>query len=722
MPRGADYEKKRREVENVLDEMENRKDIVSIVAYMKQVLIEETNNAEFDEENAPKYDAIVNFIGRTLEAAVEEGGENVDYFKQFIHEVNKQVGEAVYQADDCLEDIEEQIRKGEMEDAEFFADDPQKTEELARAILLSRTDIGKDISGAMGIMAVFGTVYTNQAMNKEDANMISEIIQGKAEGKNIITYPASYEAEKVLRSKPGMTKEKIDKLMKLAISSGEFYNSGYAIKKRIHPADDNGKIFDSISNDRIKCSTLNQKQLAEEKLKLENESANINPNLSKERYDGEELVINRKIKEVELAQKHRALDEQFPEDIKDISSMKAQLFSGVEKKGKLKAFEMKINNIKKATKAAAEHLARDRKERGTLDPKSHAQYLKLCEATAEFAALDPSKHTFSEITRKLRELKEASDSYYNSHKRGILGTGYKFVKGAERQISAKIIKMSLDESFDSIIKLNDELAGSFYDNQKLEECFEDLKRDQTICRKGIKRLEEKLGKKAALAAEKKPSEVKANETMSGVVEIDISEADVPGIEDAEPEIRTRPRSNTIYKSNNSAKAEDDLKIKVGRISVTRADVSPEIKTKSYAISSSQKAIRNIMESSGEINAETKAAVGTYMAQIIATCIVRDKEKTISTSESQAKIDKTFAAVEKSQPFKNMMAKANTDEGFRKLVDKALTRKPNELMVEYAAEYAKYKEQKKFAKGKNGEKLERTEQIKSTDNLKNKSMK
>ena len=129
-----------------------------------------------------------------------------------------------------------------------------------------------------------------------------------------------------------------------------------------------------------------------------------------------------------------------------------------------------------------------------------------------------------------------------------------------------------------------------------------------------------------------------------------------------------------------------------------------------------------MESSGEINAETKAAVGTYMAQIIATCIVRDKEKTISTSESQAKIDKTFAAVEKSPPFKNMMAQANTHEGFRKLVDKALTRKPNELMVEYAAEYAKYKEQKKFAKGKNGEKLERTEQIKSTDNLKNKSMK
>ena len=712
-------------VYDILDEYYNRNDIDGMVAYMKQVTMSVNN--DYDDasvETDPRRVAMIDYIGGRI--ATELDAHTTDFARNFTVAASRLSAKTAIGAIKKERDLEEQIRNGEIEDCDFFAQSAKNTEKLACYGLTSKAKYKEDIDAVREVGQMLSLAIDR--LHEEGVTQMgwyerecSGFLEDKYENGQLVQRNlVAAESLKVLESDKSLTEKDHMVALNFMAAGVDMNAFGYSVTKA-----NTGVFIDELPEERIKCKGLNAQQLEDRRNQLESQLAEYDsPSIveAKKLRESDKIGLTGRLEEVKLAQKRFALENADPALAKEIAVINNNINAVSLQEDALNTFKMSVNDFKTMTANVAKFFAEDKAARGDLNPKSHAEYLKLARLTSELAELEPGQNDPKQIVDKLKELQDTAHKYYKSHASIFRGK-----EGTERYKNAQFIGMILDDNIDRLEAIAGELQGTLAPGQTIDGVLADYDQIKKSLRAEVKNKKEILMEKAAhptenkaaevKAEENKPSEAKAKEEMSGVVEIDLDDAEVPEIEEDEPEIQTRPRSNAVYKSNKSAKAEDEINVKVGRISVTRADVSPEIKAKSYSVSSSQKAIRNIMENSGEINAETKAEVGTYMARIIATCIVRDKEKTISTNEAQVKIDKTFAAVEESKPFKNMMAKANTDASFRKLVDKALTKKPNELMVEFAAEYAKYKEQNKTVRGKNGEKLERIERVNSIEDVK-----
>ncbi len=712
-------------VYDILDEYYNRNDIDGMVAYMKQVTMSVNN--DYDDasvETDPRRVAMIDYIGGRIATELDE--HTTDFARNFTVAASRLSAKTAIDAIKKERDLEEQIRNGEIEDCDFFAQSAKNTEKLACYGLTSKAKYKEDIDAVREVGQMLSLAIDR--LHEEGVTQMgwyerecSGFLEDKYENGQLVQRNlVAAESLKVLESDKSLTEKDHMVALNFMAAGVDMNAFGYSVTKA-----NTGVFIDELPEERIKCKGLNAQQLEDRRNQLESQLAEYDsPSIveAKKLRESDKIGLTGRLEEVKLAQKRFALENADPALAKEIAVINNNINAVSLQEDALNTFKMSVNDFKTMTANVAKFFAEDKAARGNLNPKSHAEYLKLARLTSELAELEPGQNDPKQIVDKLKELQDTAHKYYKSHASIFRGK-----EGTERYKNAQFIGMILDDNIDRLEAIAGELQGTLAPGQTIDGVLADYDQIKKSLRAEVKNKKEILMEKAAhptenkaaevKAEENKPSEAKAKEEMSGVVEIDLDDAEVPEIEEDEPEIQTRPRSNAVYKSNKSAKAEDEINVKVGRISVTRADVSPEIKAKSYSVSSSQKAIRNIMENSGEINAETKAEVGTYMARIIATCIVRDKEKTISTNEAQVKIDKTFAAVEESKPFKNMMAKANTDASFRKLVDKALTKKPNELMVEFAAEYAKYKEQNKTVRGKNGEKLERIERVNSIEDVK-----
>lgn len=712
-------------VYDILDEYYNRNDIDGMVAYMKQVTMSVNN--DYDDasvETDPRRVAMIDYIGGRI--ATELDAHTTDFARNFTVAASRLSAKTAIGAIKKERDLEEQIRNGEIEDCDFFAQSAKNTEKLACYGLTSKAKYKEDIDavrevGQMLLLAIDRLHEEGVTQMGWYERECSDFLDDKYENGQLVQRNlVAAESLKVLESDKSLTEKDHMVALNFMAAGVDMELCGYVVTKA-----NTDTFIDQLPDERVKCKGLNAQQLEERRNQLESQLAEYeSPSIveAKKLREEDKNDISNRLEEVKLAQKRFALENADPALAKEIAVINNNINAVSLQEDALNTFKMSVNDFKTMTANVAKFFAEDKAARGDLNPKSHAEYLKLARLTSELAELEPGQNDPKQIVDKLKELQDTAHKYYKSHASIFRGK-----EGTERYKNAQFIGTILDDNIERLEAIAGELQETFAPGQTIDGVLKDYDQIKKSLRAEVKNKKEILMEKAAHptenkaveveAAEEKASEVKAKEEMSGVIEIDLDDAQVPEIEEDEPEIQTRPRSNAVYKSNKSAKAEDEINVKVGRISVTRADVSPEIKAKSYSVSSSQKAIRNIMENSGEINAETKASVGSYMAKIIATCIVRDKEKTISTNEAQVKIDKTFAAVEESKPFKNMMAKANTDASFRKLVDKALTKKPNELMVEFAAEYAKYKEQNKTVRGKNGEKLERIERVNSIEDVK-----
>lgn len=722
-------------VYDILDEYYNRNDIDGMVAYMKQVTMSVNN--DYDDasvETDPRRVAMIDYIGGRI--ATELDAHTTDFARNFTVAASRLSAKTAIGAIKKERDLEEQIRNGEIEDCDFFAQSAKNTEKLACYGLTSKAKYKEDIDavrevGQMLLLAIDRLHEEGVTQMGWYERECSDFLDDKYENGQLVQRNlVAAESLKVLESDKSLTEKDHMVALNFMAAGVDMELCGYVVTKA-----NTDTFIDQLPDERVKCKGLNAQQLEERRNQLESQLAEYDsPSIveAKKLREEDKNDISNRLEEVKLAQKRFALENADPAIAKEISVINNNINAVSLQEDALNTFKMSVNDFKTMTANVAKFFAEDKAARGNLNPKSHAEYLKLARLTSELAELEPGQNDPKQIVDKLKELQDTAHKYYKSHASIFRGK-----EGTERYKNAQFIGTILDDNIERLEAIAGELQGTFAPGQTIDGVLNDYDQIKKSLRAEAKSKREILMQKAANpadnkavevkadenkaveveAAEEKASEVKAKEELSGVIEIDLDDAQVLEIEEDEPEKQTRPRSNAVYKSNKSAKAEDEINVKVGRISVTRADVSPEIKAKSYSVSSSQKAIRNIMENSGEINAETKAEVGTYMARIIATCIVRDKEKTISTNEAQVKIDKTFAAVEESKPFKNMMAKANTDASFRKLVDKALTKKPNELMVEFAAEYAKYKEQNKTVRGKNGEKLERIERVNSIEDVK-----
>ena len=712
-------------VYDILDEYYNRNDIDGMVAYMKQVTMSVNN--DYDDasvETDPRRAAMIDYIGGRI--AAELDAHTTDFARNFTVAASRLGAKTAIGAIKKERDLEEQIRNGEIEDCDFFAQSAKNTEKLACYGLTSKAKYKEDIDAVREVGQMLSLAIDR--LHEEGVTQMgwyerecSGFLEDKYENGQLVQRNlVAAESLKVLESDKSLTEKDHMVALNFMAAGVDMNAFGYSVTKA-----NTGVFIDELPEERIKCKGLNAQQLEDRRNQLESQLAEYDsPSIveAKKLRESDKIGLTGRLTEVKLAQKRFALENADPALAKEIAVINNNINAVASQEDALNTFKMSVNDFKAMTANVAKFFAEDKAARGNLNPKSHAEYLKLARLTSELAELEPGQNDPKQIVDKLKELQDTAHKYYKSHASIFRGK-----EGTERYKNAQFIGTILDDNIERLEAIAGELQGTLAPGQTIDGVLADYDQIKKSLRAEVKNKKEILMEKAAhptenkaaevKAEENKPSEAKAKKEMSGVVEIDLDDAEVPEIEEDEPEIQTRPRSNAVYKSNKSAKAEDEINVKVGRISVTRADVSPEIKAKSYSVSSSQKAIRNIMENSGEINAETKAEVGTYMARIIATCIVRDKEKTISTNEAQVKIDKTFAAVEESKPFKNMMAKANTDASFRKLVDKALTKKPNELMVEFAAEYAKYKEQNKTVRGKNGEKLERIERVNSIEDVK-----
>lgn|GEM_PF-6851687 len=712
-------------VYDILDEYYNRNDIDGMVAYMKQVTMSVNN--DYDDasvETDPRRVAMIDYIGGRI--ATELDAHTTDFARNFTVAASRLSAKTAIGAIKKERDLEEQIRNGEIEDCDFFAQSAKNTEKLACYGLTSKAKYKEDIDAVREVGQILSLAIDR--LHEEGVTQMgwyerecSGFLEDKYENGQLVQRNlVAAESLKVLESDKSLTEKDHMVALNFMAAGVDMNAFGYSVTKA-----NTGVFIDELPEERIKCKGLNAQQLEDRRNQLESQLAEYDsPSIveAKKLRESDKIGLTGRLEEVKLAQKRFALENADPALAKEIAVINNNINAVSLQEDALNTFKMSVNDFKTMTANVAKFFAEDKAARGNLNPKSHAEYLKLARLTSELAELEPGQNDPKQIVDKLKELQDTAHKYYKSHASIFRGK-----EGTERYKNAQFIGTILDDNIERLEAIAGELQGTLAPGQTIDGVLADYDQIKKSLRAEVKNKKEILMEKAAhptenkaaevKAEENKPSEAKAKEEMSGVVEIDLDDAEVPEIEEDEPELQTRPRSNAVYKSNKSAKAEDEINVKVGRISVTRADVSPEIKAKSYSVSSSQKAIRNIMENSGEINAETKAEVGTYMARIIATCIVRDKEKTISTNEAQVKIDKTFAAVEESKPFKNMMAKANTDASFRKLVDKALTKKPNELMVEFAAEYAKYKEQNKTVRGKNGEKLERIERVNSIEDVK-----
>lgn len=712
-------------VYDILDEYYNRNDIDGMVAYMKQVTMSVNN--DYDDasvETDPRRVAMIDYIGGRI--ATELDAHTTDFARNFTVAASRLSAKTAIGAIKKERDLEEQIRNGEIEDCDFFAQSAKNTEKLACYGLTSKAKYKEDIDAVREVGQMLSLAIDR--LHEEGVTQMgwyerecSDFLEDKYENGQLVQRNlVAAESLKVLESDKSLTEKDHMVALNFMAAGVDMNAFGYSVTKA-----NTGVFIDELPEERIKCKGLNAQQLEERRKQLESQLAEYDsPSIveAKKLRESDKNGLTGRLEEVKLAQKRFALENADPALAKEIAVINNNINAVASQEDALNTFKMSVNDFKVMTANVAKFFAEDKAARGDLNPKSHAEYLKLARLTAELAELEPGQNDPKQIVDKLKELQDTAHKYYKSHASIFRGK-----EGTERYKNAQFIGTILDDNIERLEAIAGELQETFAPGQTIDGVLKDYDQIKKSLRAEVKNKKEILMEKAAHptenkaveveAAEEKASEVKAKEELSGVIEIDLDDAQVPEIEEDEPEKQTRPRSNAVYKSNKSAKAEDEINVKVGRISVSRADVSPEIKAKSYSVSSSQKAIRNIMENSGEINAETKAEVGTYMARIIATCIVRDKEKTISTNEAQVKIDKTFAAVEESKPFKNMMAKANTDASFRKLVDKALTKKPNELMVEFAAEYAKYKEQNKTVRGKNGEKLERIERVNSIEDVK-----
>lgn len=712
-------------VYDILDEYYNRNDIDGMVAYMKQVTMSVNN--DYDDasvETDPRRVAMIDYIGGRI--ATELDAHTTDFARNFTVAASRLSAKTAIGAIKKERDLEEQIRNGEIEDCDFFAQSAKNTEKLACYGLTSKAKYKEDIDAVREVGQMLSLAIDR--LHEEGVTQMgwyerecSGFLEDKYENGQLVQRNlVAAESLKVLESDKSLTEKDHMVALNFMAAGVDMNAFGYSVTKA-----NTGVFIDELPEERIKCKGLNAQQLEDRRNQLESQLAEYDsPSIveAKKLRESDKIGLTGRLEEVKLAQKRFALENADPALAKEIAVINNNINAVASQEDALNTFKMSVNDFKAMTANVAKFFAEDKAARGNLNPKSHAEYLKLARLTSELAELEPGQNDPKQIVDKLKELQDTAHKYYKSHASIFRGK-----EGTERYKNAQFIGTILDDNIERLEAIAGELQGTLAPGQTIDGVLADYDQIKKSLRAEVKNKKEILMEKAAhptenkaaevKAEENKPSEAKAKEEMSGVVEIDLDDAEVPEIEEDEPELQTRPRSNAVYKSNKSAKAEDEINVKVGRISVTRADVSPELKAKSYSVSSSQKAIRNIMENSGEINAETKAEVGTYMARIIATCIVRDKEKTISTNEAQVKIDKTFAAVEESKPFKNMMAKANTDASFRKLVDKALTKKPNELMVEFAAEYAKYKEQNKTVRGKNGEKLERIERVNSIEDVK-----
>lgn len=722
-------------VYDILDEYYNRNDIDGMVAYMKQVTMSVNN--DYDDasvETDPRRAAMIDYIGGRIAAELDT--HTTDFARNFTVAASRLSAKTAIGAIKKERDLEEQIRNGEIEDCDFFAQSAKNTEKLACYGLTSKAKYKEDIDAVREVGQMLSLAIDR--LHEEGVTQMgwyerecSDFLEDKYENGQLVQRNlVAAESLKVLESDKSLTEKDHMVALNFMAAGVDMNAFGYSVTKV-----QNGRFMDELPDERVKCKGLNAQQLEERRNQLESQLAEYDsPSIAeaKKLRTEDKVTLTGRLTEVKLAQKRFALENADPAIAKEISDINNNINAVSSQEDALNTFKMSVNDFKTMTANVAKFFAEDKAARGDLNPKSHAEYLKLARLTSELAELEPGQNDPKQIVDKLKELQDTAHKYYKSHASIFRGK-----EGTERYKNAQFIGTILDDNIERLEAIAGELQETFAPGQTIDGVLKDYDQIKKSLRTEAKSKREILMQKAANpadnkavemkadenkaveveAAEEKASEVKAKEEMGGVIEIDLDDAQVPEIEEDEPELQTRPRSNAIYRSQKDMQAEDGIKVKSRNLGATRADISADVINDSYTVSSSQKAIEGIMDNGGEFNAETKAAVGTYMAKIIAVSLVKKEDKNIETTAAQEKIDKLHNAVENSEPFKTMMDKANTKESFNKLVNKALTKNPNELMVEYAAEYERYKQQNKLVRGKNGEMLERIEKSNSVDNAK-----
>ncbi len=527
MPKGKDYDKKFDDAKHMLYAYEKKNDWNGMAAYMKQLYIQSFfTGEEVDPDNTPYYDAMKTYIAETCDEAAE-GQEGIDKLRAIAFAANEQSAETVYQASERLEEIEEQIRNGEIEDTEFWADDPKRTERLAGAILSTKTEWGKEMDAARGVGQLLETGLSEweQAVHgssKTINNTYKSLFEDTSENQKLVERSETYRAaEKYLMSKTGMTKEKQLKLAKYAVSQPEFSANSYTISR-----DDPKVIFDIIPEPKAESKILSDDELEERKQGYIRGAAET---------DSEFIRDNMKQFAMECGyeQEKRAMLKADPIGMKTVSLAQKKIDVLTAEQDMIDIYRRTVNDMTAMTKASVNFFAEDKSKRiellrskqkkspaadtnkaPELDPVKHKDYLKLTEMAEEISKINGNTTPPEEVIRKLREAKEAAEQYFKSHTVGGLFMLKLSEDGRQRVRNASRIKLAIDENIERLEKFAYGVAENLATDQTVADRYSEVKNDKAQLRAGNnmrkKEIRDKAREqlKAELAAKEEAARIK----------------------------------------------------------------------------------------------------------------------------------------------------------------------------------------------------------------------
>ncbi|SDB57552.1 hypothetical protein SAMN02910317_03003 [Ruminococcaceae bacterium FB2012] len=540
MPDQKEYIKKHDQYFDTMSAFNRRKDMAGLVGYMKQIISENVvgngGDEGFEEGTNPAYDAVKTFMKVIIMDALENGEKEKQFIRDFIYEIYEQNGETAYNVMDKFMDTETSIVNGEAEEYDCFADAEADRTVIVASLLGINSKYSKIVDPGIAIVAMFNNALNDTEHAGPVERYVLDTLNGAAdENGNITVEPAKRKTLDRLSGK-GLSDKMVDKLRVVVDKQVGFDIGSFSVAP---VADVNGKPVVRYSEAVNTRKDLTDEQLENMKQDREKKISDYRKEHTAEEEQRSTVMKTCKyeIKSIECEQERRRLQKADPESMKIIELKTDDLRDLTEMQDKLDVFRLKIKQIVDTAQPTCARLSADRAERGHLDPKKHAQYIKMCDLADDLYTLDHSMSP-KEIIKTLKDMQQAAQEYYDSHYKYF----YKREAGRNRIYDSVAIKESIACSIESLEKLSDEISPYFVDDMSVEDCLNDINKKKKEIREEIASRKEKVREKAArIGAEKVKADVRPSVTaVSESIEIDLDTAVVPDVPEEEAPVEEAP--------------------------------------------------------------------------------------------------------------------------------------------------------------------------------------
>gem|GEM_PF-6700673 len=501
MPKGADYDKKHKAVIDMLYSYHERGDFDGMAAYMKQQYIKANLSGNIDVENNPIQDAMQDFVSQ-LCAGASEDPKALDNLKELFLATSRMSTETACNAVDRLEEIEDQIRNGEIEYADYWAETPKKTEKMAMTILCSKTEYSKELTAARGVGQLFNTAIDElmEENNNMATGVITEVLsyfqdtvtdgvitersKQYQEGQTFLNRRFPRQPEKRRKAEmlfSGQTNEEMKGYCVLT------ENIGAALTQDIADSSLSSAYFDGMPEIKAECKKLTDEELEARKQGFIEKAAAGGPQKDK---------MNQYALECGYEQQERAMVKADPKGMEKIRHRHADIKIITDEQDKLKVFQSAVEDLITMTDNATAYFRNDKMARGKLDENKHKEYLDLTERASDLYNMSAKKSSPKEILDTLREVRESAQRYRDTHTIG----GYVIMKrhdGRERIRNAKMIRLLIEENLPRLEAMANELQADLGRDRTIDERYNELEAKKTSIRTEINAKKAEIKEKAS---------------------------------------------------------------------------------------------------------------------------------------------------------------------------------------------------------------------------------